>query len=1020
MVYNGHGEDSFGPGYWKRNLESPVLFKSAVQNLLQDASLILSELVFLEIGPHAALSAPLRQILSEDSRTAEHIPTILRRQNSAESLLNAIGKLWTLGIDIDFAAIMPRGSCISGLPRYPWNHQRRHWFESRVSKEWRMREYPHHDLLGARVPESSGIEPAWRNLLHLDNAPWLRDHKIRSDIVFPFAGYVAIAAEGIRQLTAVQDEVELRKIIVDTALVLREEAPTELVTNFRRHRLTNDQDSTWWEFTISSYNGHTWTKHSVGQVRATLESSFSNIEPPNKLQVPHKVDPRRFYESSCRAGADYGHHFKALQDLRTSAGGAHGMAIAKTKNNWHSDESNYHLHPVIVDTYLQLVAASAHHGVMHSYKQLLPASMESLKMSRCSVDELSLFTFSEAFKSGFVGAGGAIAKSRTVLEVHGIVAFPLGDEVNPDAEQAHPITARSEWVRHIDFLALEGLLRPAEDTQVDLDALNELAQLAISLSRYRLSVCGAASPTEHMNKYREWLEKAALASVENIDIAELSNRFDELHSSLTNSKAEGPALAISKVYTNILAIVEGEVEALDILNTDSTLNRFNAFLNGIDASDFLSALAHTTPNLRVLEIGAGSGLATIDNLKALKHSSGQILYSKYVYADSLPGLIVAAKEQFKDVPNMEFAILDVKTDPANQGFQDHQFDLIIATNSADDLRGRLHHLHKLLAVDGRLILQQPRAGLTWAKYIMGTLPDWWADSADKNSDGPWITRADWEGEFKASGLQTLGSAVLESFPINTIMVAKPLAESHVPRKVSILSYTTKSEQSSQLAAELQSRGFLVSNCTLETEPPIGHDVIAFLDADRSYLDDINPQAFELLQKYICALDSTAGLFWITRPSQTHCADPSFSPLIGLARTIRSERGIDFATCEVDVLDSPTGVRAIIDVFCKFNKRVDGPMGPDFEYVISEGVTRVSRFFPFSLEEEAKSLQSPTSEARLRMVRAGRLDSMHWSGFTPADPKGDEVEIEVYTAGLNYRVRSPLQSNSMIGILNFAT
>jgi len=78
------------------------------------------------------------------------------------------------------------------------------------------------------------------------------------------------------------------------------------------------------------------------------------------------------------------------------------------------------------------------------------------------------------------------------------------------------------------------------------------------------------------------------------------------------------------------------------------------------------------------------------------------------------------------------------------------------------------------------------------------------------------------------------------------------------------------------------------------------------------------------------------------------------------------------------------------------------MGPDFAYAISGGVTRVNRFFPFSLDEELQSSEL-SQEALLRMCRPGRLDSMHWTAHPATDPRGDEVEIVVYAAGLNYRV-----------------
>lgn len=91
--------------------------------------------------------------------------------------------------------------------------------------------------------ESIDYEPVWRNLLHLDNVLWLRDHQIEDDTIFPFAGYVAMAGEIIRQVIDIEEEFKIRNTAATTALVTSEGASTELITTFRRHRLTNSLDS---------------------------------------------------------------------------------------------------------------------------------------------------------------------------------------------------------------------------------------------------------------------------------------------------------------------------------------------------------------------------------------------------------------------------------------------------------------------------------------------------------------------------------------------------------------------------------------------------------------------------------------------------------------------------------------------------------------------------------------------------------------------------------------------------------
>ncbi|CAG8974567.1 hypothetical protein HYALB_00004363 [Hymenoscyphus albidus] len=1005
----GSGASTFNPKYWQDNLESPVLFHSAVSCILEAPILAGSSAVFLEIGPHPALSGPLRQILTSKFSSAIHIPTLLRRQNSLEGFLTAIGRLWALNIDVDFRGLWPQGLCVPSLPRYPWNHQRRYWLESRVSREWRFSEHPYHDLLGVRVPEGSGIEPVWRNLLHLSSTPWLRDHRIRGDIVYPFAAYVAMAAEGVRQITGVQEGVQLRRVMVSTALVLREGAPTELVTNFRRHRLTDLQDSSWWEFTVTCHNGHAWTKHCSGQICASSQSSLGDAKCFDITSMPHKVHIPQWYERGRRGGAEYGPHFTALEEMRTSVNGREGLGMATTRNNWHGDEANYHLHPVILDTYLQLVCSAAHHGMRPGYQQLIPASIESLSLARSAADELMMLTSCKPWKNGVIGAGSCSAKSSStmILEASGVVAYPLA-ESDIDEGVSSLTTSRAEWVPHVDFQDPEQLIKsPRDDEVTHLTDLTLLAQLAMSLSKRALSSEDVAIKARHMHLYKAWLDQEAPSSLENVDTAELTNRINDLVSVLLKTHVAPAAVAILQVQSNVASIAAGGLAGVDVLTTNGILEDFQTLINEYDAAAFFRSLAYTKPNLRILELGVGRNAMTAELWKDMTHPSGQALYSKYVYTNASPSILTALKQRFKEVPNMHFHTLDIRNDPLDQEFQETDFDLIIASdvfNTVPSLSRSLGYVRKLLAENGRLLIQEAREGLLWTKYVLGTLPIWWCGMGDNRPDEPYVSIARWEQELAAAKLQNLKVATRNSpytSPLTTVVVAKPQPERILSKMITLLCNSNESKRGALIASELEAQGFQVSRCTLDNVPSEGQDTLVILDEDQSYFDNMSTIAFERLKRFVCALSNTTGILWVTKPVQTHCPDPKYAPVIGFARTIRSELAIDFATCETNDLDSVTGLHSLIDVFCKFRERGEVQPSPDFEYVITERMIRVNRIFPFSLNDEAP-VPAPSCEGVLRMGRPGRLDSLHWAAQPTVDPREDQVEVAIYAVGLNFK------------------
>ncbi|KAF5025548.1 hypothetical protein F66182_2356 [Fusarium sp. NRRL 66182] len=999
LLHPSKDNRELGPGYWQKNLESSVLFRGAVSGILQDSTI--SNPVFLEIGPHSALSGPLRQILVRESSTAPYISSLTRKQNSAENLLSAIGKLYLLHVEPDFKALL-KGDCVPNLPCYPWNHQRSYWWEPRVAKEWRHRKYPYHDLLGVKLPESTDIEPVFRNLFHLDNAPWVRDHKIKDDIIFPFAGYIAMTGEAVRQLTGIQDGFSLRNVLIDTALVIPEGAPTELVTTFRRHRLTDSTESQWWEFVIMSHNGHGWTKHCLGQVRAEAVTAMSSAETPK--EQPRQVGMRKWYELSSKLGMHYGPLFRSLEDM-TANTMIPRICVAKTRNNQHGDEANYHLHPVVVDACFQLLGVAGQAGLTHDVRRYVPRKVESVKVFRCSADLLTATAVAEPDGDQLVGDGSFVIDSKAVFQVSGAHLARIDDD-RLDSIRNVTTTARCEWLSHIDFQDFSTLVRPAYDHSQYSSLLEELTQLAIFQSRRDTSDTIVEAQDPHITKYKTWLDQQTieLANLENNEHAAITGRLEALAETLATTPAAPVAKAVIRVCADITSLLSGSKAALDVLASGDVLDKLNEFIAAYDNSAFIRSIGLSKPNLRVLELGGGHGVATQAILGQLTRSNAP-LYSLYVFSDTSAGRVGAAKERFKGIPNMEFTALDINKDFESQGFQEGDFDLIIASgvlHRATKINDSLVNLRKLLRPSGRLLFQEPRPGVTWLQYVLGTLPGWWSGVEESRADEPFLSAGRWEEELKAAGFEGLDGQVQdapEPHSLNNIMVAKPQRKVTQSKLVTILHDAASEKTSNPLVRELEARGYTISYSTLAENPPSGQDIISLLDEERPFFEDMDATKFEQLRNYINQLGS-AGLLWLTKSSSTqHCHDPRYAQAIGFARTMRSEEGVDFATCETDDLDSS---QAIVDVFDRFNARQDdGVLGPDLEYAICDGVIRVNRFFPFDLEDEAR-VSDPSDEAVLKIAKPGRIDSLYWGATSHPPPQGDEVELEVHAVGLNFR------------------
>jgi acyl transferase domain-containing protein len=225
-----HDPNHLNAAYWRQNLESPVLFFSSIEAILRRPD---ENQVFLEIGPHSALSGPIRQIIQNSGNTSSiYVPTLVREVNQMNCVFTTLGNMWSNGATVDLTSIIKSGNVLTGLPTYPWDHKAKHWNESKIAQTWRLRQFPHHELLGSRLPGSSDQEPTWRNVLCLEDVPWLLEHVLFNDIIFPGAGYIAMAGEAIYQTTGTP-EFSTKNILFKAPLFLVEGQTIELITTLK-------------------------------------------------------------------------------------------------------------------------------------------------------------------------------------------------------------------------------------------------------------------------------------------------------------------------------------------------------------------------------------------------------------------------------------------------------------------------------------------------------------------------------------------------------------------------------------------------------------------------------------------------------------------------------------------------------------------------------------------------------------------------------------------------------------------
>ena len=408
----------FGAAYWVENLVSKVRFCDALQEFCRmqmgesQNVRVQPTHIIVEIGPHSVLGGPVQQTISQDFESFDHVylPTLVRGRAAVRSVLQLVGKMFERGYPVDlskanslgFSGLQPR--LIRGLPSYPWDHTKTYWHESRLSRDYRLRQNPPHDLLGARIPSSTPLEPSWRHIISADTLPWLEEHMIDGLMVYPGSAYLCMAVEALRQLTfsnrlprAISNFV-LQEISFSKALVIPPApAEIEMLINLR---IQKSVETTWYDFRVFAVTqDEAWHEHCSGRIMVNLvpesapanESLFDHTEGSIPIRdglistmrdgCSRHLKTEDMYNELRSSGNTYGPRFAAISKLSISDDQATGrIRIPDVRSIMPSSYQQPHvIHPTTLDAIMHtaLPVYAQHHGP----SSVMPVSIQEIILS---------------------------------------------------------------------------------------------------------------------------------------------------------------------------------------------------------------------------------------------------------------------------------------------------------------------------------------------------------------------------------------------------------------------------------------------------------------------------------------------------------------------------------------------------------------------------------------------------------------------------------------------------------------
>lgn len=782
--------------YWVRNMVSPVLFSSALRKMCwasetgtQDKEPDVDLLI--EIGPHAALAGPIKQILddADSKQDITYISCLQRKQNAVKSMHEVANTLFMNGSAIDFYSVNDSGAddepqVLANLPPYPWNHSTGYWHESRISRGHRFRQYGRRDLIGAPEDNFNPREPRWRGFLRLSELPWIKDHQVQGKVLYPAAGMLSMVIEAMQQISERSSEtfkgLRFRDINIGQALVVPDSSDgVETVLSLHPSSLLSSTDSSnpWFEFRLYSVVSDEWIEHCHGYVSGTPSSQIGELGNEEAHQKQRAIEElfttcrqrcqkhinvKHLYKTLDHVGLSYGPAFQNLAVV--SASGTNNMALGTVSipdtaqfmpQNF---EFPHILHPATLDSVFHTIFpafSKDQSGLPHPF---VPTFIKQMKVSTTGLNipskklKVACSVLQNDFRqidSRMTVVADECADFDPLIEVEGLRCSAIANmasEVKSTAED-RKLCFREVWSEDITLASpadIKHIFPPPEHDQ----ALSEVVATfeAASLIYIRRALLDLGEPDfEKMKPHCRFLYQTLRQVREKAERGDLghqalhwlaaSEKEEERHiSSAKTHGAEGKMLC--RMGENLSRIMRNETEALPVMLEGDLL--YELYSTGLGTersfgqlSSIIGKLAHKKPDMNILEIGAGTGGATMSILRTLGGAEGEYpRFSHFDFTDISQGFFEKAREKFRLwAALMDFKKLDIEVDPQSQGFAAGSYDLIIAVNvlhATSEMKKTLKNVRMLLKPGGRLVLMEITHPLLRTIILYGGLPGWWS------------------------------------------------------------------------------------------------------------------------------------------------------------------------------------------------------------------------------------------------------------------------------------------------------
>ncbi|KAI0147452.1 putative polyketide synthase [Xylariaceae sp. FL1272] len=815
------------PDYWVRNMVSEVRFSEAATRVFEHASTprtkkidrshkrlpVVTDLV--EIGPHRTLQAPIATIaesISCGQGTISYISALVRKKRATTTILELIGSLHCRGHHVDLEAAnsyrshQPNatGLMLSNLPGYPFDHAQTYWDEPQIAKNIRLLSPPFNEVLGVPVADWTSLQPGWRNMLKCSSMPWLADHQIHGEVLYPAAAMLVMAIQAIIQVYHDQEfeSFELRDVAFMSALAIPpDDEGVEVHFRLTFKTDTTNRSGSWATFSLLS-GGENPVEICRGQVKGTGASRSSH-----GFQDAHEADLEYvkglitsvdtncstemlgadFYSAFQANGYQYGPTFRLVQTHRRSGNGKEVATISLQQPD--SVGTRLVIHPCVLDCILQIAVSPTMPSEDRAVATWLPTYINSLWISAASLQQTgrseSLLIVSTKDQMSARLSSARLQcldndNGNVVLDAVGIECTLISsNQGSMEAAPTQKPTRRLcyDLVRLPDESLLtneqlEAYCRVREAPQMEDQGFNQkLNRFLICAAARTTSLIATTGPElvslqieKLLSAYRD-IWQAFLQSTpcdaEGTEEYATDSAFESARDALAQTSKLGELYITftRKIHDMLL----GNANAVQRILSDDILREYYKLMNSKaqflgNLERYLDVRAHKSPRLKILEIGAVVSHVTRTALGTLSKttSSGvSCRFSEYNFASPYSSSDQGASDWLNTFPTTHVQCFDMELDLSMKEQHDTTYDIILLVNVFHTARLKqkaLKNVKRLLKEDGKLILIDITNPMSFHAYsILEYSSLFCQDIHSSEQQQAVVTVPQWNGLLQTSG-----------------------------------------------------------------------------------------------------------------------------------------------------------------------------------------------------------------------------------------------------------------------------